>query len=294
MNSTCDNPDCYCGITDHSRRTFDIAITIPDTNRIDSVEFARLLESQRDILRKVNTAQLPNYEDVELNTQVKDLKNMLEMVLMKLQFLDYEHEKTLCINADSGGDGNSIRTRIDDDDRENECELVILDNEVAQLCNSTSSISGEDELEAAINQADNEQHEDANDLQIDAEEVQLGSSNDGDDENDFDDTVVQDVDLELESVDIGENVESSEQPGAACSCDGAGCAKCGMQFCCDGSGCEICMANAVRKGIADDVYSSDNINSVKDLMSMLLMMSMATDSESIIQLKTEYHEPDLD
>jgi hypothetical protein len=270
--SSCHNPQCYCSIADCSKHIIDIGITATYDDLAD------LINAQRNILNKINKMQLASYDDVEINTQVKDLIHMLEMVRLKLEFWDFQHHKTLSLDNKFNSD---------------ECELVILDNEVAQSCNPNSEISGEDELEAEINKDDNQslQQDDITnptDFDTDVEEIQLHPSNNNNDDA-IDDTDIQDIDLELESVDMHDTNAAddiNDQPASNAS------------FCCDGSGCEICLTNALKHGIignnTTDTINGPNMNSMKDLMSMLFMMSMATDSDSVIRKESPPPPDDLD
>ena len=121
-------------------------------------------------------------------------------------------------------------------------------------------------------------------LEIDVEEIPLNTN------NELDDTDIQDVDLELEPVDM------DATPEFACdACSGSGCSQCSESLCCDGSGCQICLMDALKHRIAsNDSINSPSMNNMKDLMSMLFMMSMATDSESIIHHKESPPADELD
>ena len=280
---TCSNPNCYCGIEDCSKRTDDISIPIPDEIYATSDDFINLLDSQRDIVEKINLMKLADYSDVQLNTQVKDLKHMLEMVLMKLQFWDYEHEKTLSVSANHPI--NAANT-VDD-----ECELVMLDNEVAHSAIETSQISGEEELDAILNTDDdsaNQEVEDdiASDLVIDAEQIDLPTSNSG---LEVDEDIIDDVDLELEPVEfedddteeVGEADIEVEVPDAERSVD-AEDVEVNTSNVNDGAGIP-----GFRDILADENGNAINFGNIKDLLSMLFTMSMATDSESIINTNGE-------
>ena len=288
--STCDNPSCYCEIPDCGVSTDNGVIPAADENGL-----AELLDAQRDILTQVNRITLANYDNVQLNTQIKDLKNMLEMVLMKLQFWDYEHEKTLALSGEPSNDINDI----------NDCELIILDNEVAASANE-QKISGEEELEAVL--------DDETICEDDGQSSSNANSSNFVVGEDYDDTEIQDIDLELDPVDmetdeptevdtdididtdantccqqqdIDDQFADAEETTPICSCNGDGCPNCSISSCCDGRGCEICLSNAIDKG----VVNQPNLKSMKDLMSMLFMLSMATDNESCIK---PTYEPELD
>ena len=119
-------------------------------------------------------------------------------------------------------------------------------------------------------------------LEIDVEEIPLNTN------NELDDTDIQDVDLELEPVDM-------DATPACDACSGSGCSQCSESLCCDGSGCQICLMDALKHRIAsNDSINSPSMNNMKDLMSMLFMMSMATDSESIIHHKESPPADELD
>ena len=188
---------------------------------------------------------------------------------MKLQFWDYEHEKTLSVSYQIGND---------------DCELVMLDNEFANYAIGSSSSEPDtnskekkcgcsDGCGGCDSEIEDITDSEVNDLQIEVDEVELPNpvvdntipldgEDDGIDE-------VDDVDLELEQVefedddndnDVAQEVEeeidiiediSNEYPN-------------------------------IPDIMADDTGTGIKFNNMKDLLSMLFTMSMATDSESII------------
>ena len=120
--NTCFNTQCYCEVEDCSKQTIDGIDTVSDEKYANTQDLNNLLDLQRDILEQINLLKLEDYSDVQINTQVKDLKHMLEMVLMKLQFWDYEHEKTLLVSPNTDNTANSANPANTVD---NEFELVI-------------------------------------------------------------------------------------------------------------------------------------------------------------------------
>ena len=160
----------------------------------------------------------------------------------------------------------------------NEFELVMLDNEVAHCAVEKSQISSEEELDAVLNidVADDV----ADDLVNDAVEVELPNQ-DTNLEVEVDEDIIEDVDLELEPVDFEDEVgDVAEIP--------------------DDEVQEITDVNdetdyeqdtSVISGfpdiLADDNGTAMNFGNIKDLLSMLFTMSMATDSESIINTNGE-------
>ena len=248
--NTCDNPHCYCDTKNCSQSTSDITI-LPITNNLENYDkLTVILDSQRDILNQINTMQIDTHEDVELNTKIKYLKNMLEMVLLKLDFWDYEHKKTL-----------SYSSRLDNDTNTNpqsECELVILDNEIETTTNSNNpnpNIKSEEELEATINCEDVDDGDEADtDIELDLNDnLDMLDIN----QNIYETEVFNDIDVELESVDLETSIISNSK-----------------------------VENPVEKEheqYNDAIGDLSNITNFKDLLSMLMMVSMATDSESIIR-----------
>ena len=271
--NTCFNTQCYCEVEDCSKQTIDGIDTVSDEKYANTQDLNNLLDLQRDILEQINLLKLEDYSDVQINTQVKDLKHMLEMVLMKLQFWDYEHEKTLLVSPNTDNTANSANPANTVD---NEFELVMLDNEVAHCAVEKSQISSEEELDAVLNidVADDV----ADDLVIDAVEVELPNQ---DTNFEVDEDIIEDVDLELEPVDFEDEVgDVAEIP--------------------DDEVQEITDVNdetdyeqdtSVISGfpdiLADDNGTAMNFGNIKDLLSMLFTMSMATDSESIINTNGE-------
>ena len=258
--NTCDNPHCYCDTKNCSQQIIDNTISHITNNLANNDKLIVILDNQRDILNEINTMQIEIYEDVELNTKIKYLKNMLEMVLLKLDFWDYEHEKTLSYSSRLGNDTNT--------NPQSECELVLLDNEIkTNNYNPNPNIRSEDELEATINCDDGDDGDDGDDVDTDIE-LDLNDNLDMLDinQNIYESEVFNDIDVELESVDLDTSIISNfnvENPDE-------------------------------KKEDIDGIGDFSNITNMKDLLSMLMMVSMATDNESIIRKESPPPPDDLD
>jgi hypothetical protein len=272
----CDNPYCNCDI--QATSTFNTVPISPSREKFLTLDgINNLLEIQSSIVETINGMKLQSLDNPDSNqlfSKIVNLKYQVEMVMMILEYWLYQYnnhnstsnildntskpDKTIHdINDIDNNPDNSIHTNTSSNNNSNiqndEYEAVFIDNITStNSINLNPSISSEEQLEKILTTT-SQDSDSENEIEYQTENHLEEISNNLDlNDIDLDDLELEDVNLE----EADSNIYNED--------------------------------NTLDNQSSTNIQSNTmDITNLKDLLSMMFMMSMSNDSESLINIHSQ-------